>query len=323
MNVCRVLRTTIVLGLAAGFVASAGAAETIGHRFLALDFWHGKLYHVDQLDPARNWELPTGGGVKDMQLVGQGRLMISAGDGYVVYDLAKESRRVAQPGTVRNGHRPPPSGRLDVAGPNSKKGVTIFAVSPSGQIVRRVSVPGLKTLRMMRFTAEGTLLLTELEGASEITLDASTPAEKRIVRQFKLPRPRNAYMALQSADGSYWVAGGYAHALYQYRADGRLLRSFEADQPPGFSNWFYAGFQMLKNGHVVQANWTGHSEKDFKEGWKVVEFDRGGKVVWHWHVPREQAGTINGLIVLDDLDPALPADDAEGVLRSIPTARQP
>jgi hypothetical protein len=122
-------------------------------------------------------------------------------------------------------------------------------------------------------------------------------------------------MALKSTDGTCWVAGGYAHALYQYRADSTLLRTFEADQPPGFSNWFYAGFQLLKNGHVVQANWTGHNEKDFKEGWKAVEFDRDGKVVWHWHAPREQVGSINGLIILDDLDPALLNDDVYGVLQ--------
>ena len=298
MSFRRISRTTILLGLTAGLVQSAGAAETIRHRFLALDFWHGKLYHVDQFDLSKNWEMPTGGGVKDMQLVGQGRLMISAGDGYVVYDLAVR-KKVAEwhnpdvVGTVTARQCPDGSTWL---GANSKNGVTIFEVNLSGRIARRVTVPGLKTLRMMRFTPENTLLLTELDGATEITLDSSRPEATRILRRFKLPRPRNAYMALKSADGTSWVAGGYAHVLCQYQADGTLLRTLEADQPRGFSNWFYAGFQMLKNGHIVQANWTGHSENDFREGWKAVEFDPDGKVVWHWHVPREQAGSINGLM---------------------------
>ena len=152
------------------------------------------------------------------------------------------------------------------------------------------------------------------EGATEATPDAGVPDDKRIVCRFKLPRDRNAYMALAAADGTYWVAGGYAHALYQYAADGHLLRSFEAPQPPGLVNHFYAGFQMLPDGHIVQANWTGHSAKDFKEGWKLIEFDAQGQVVWHWHVPCEQAGTINNVIVLDHLDPAVFNDDAGGIL---------
>jgi hypothetical protein len=307
----------IGLLLALGFIPSAGAEEMIRHRFLALDFWHATLHHVDQLDPAKSWVMPSGGGVKDMQLIGQGRLMISAADGYVVYDLAGRKKLTEHhdpelAGTVTARRRPDGSTWL---GTNAKQGVTIFAVGPSGQVERRLRVPGLKTLRLMRFTPENTLLLAELSGAAEITLDPSAAEEQRIVRRFQLPRPRNAYMALKSADGTCWVAGGYTHALYQYRADATLLRTFEADQPPGFSNWFYAGFQLLQNGHVVQANWTGHNEKDFKEGWKAVEFDRDGRVVWHWQAPREQVGSINGLIILDDLDPALLNDDVYGVLR--------
>ena len=45
---------------------------------------------------------------------------------------------------------------------------------------------------------------------------------------------------------------------------------------------------QLSNGHVVQANWTGHNEKDYQPGWKLIEFDRNGKVVWTWHEPPER-----------------------------------
>lgn len=317
MNFRRLRDTLILFALMLGCATSGGAAEPIRHRFLALDFWHGKLFHVDQFDPTKNWDMPWGGGVKDLQLIGQGRLMISASDGYVIYDLAERTKQSEfhnrdLAGVVTARRRADGSTWL---GANTKQGVTIFAVNAAGQIERKLDVPALKTLRMMRFTPENTLLLTEFDGVAEITLESSTPAEQRIVRRFKLPRPRNAYMALKSADGFYWVAGGYAHALFQYRADGTLLRTFEAEQPTGFTNWFYAGFQLLANGHIVQANWTGHSEKDFKEGWKAVEFDGEGKIVWHWHASREQVGSINGLIILDDLDPARLNDDTHGVLR--------
>jgi hypothetical protein len=62
MNVRRILGTIVLLSLSLGFIEAASAEETIRHRFLALDFWHGKLYHVDQFDPSQSWEMPWGGG---------------------------------------------------------------------------------------------------------------------------------------------------------------------------------------------------------------------------------------------------------------------
>jgi hypothetical protein len=70
---------------------------------------------------------------------------------------------------------------------------------------------------------------------------------------------------------------------------------------------------MLKNGHIVQANWTGHGSKDSAKGVQIVEFDAEGKIVWQWH-DAEMAGTIHGLIVLDDLDPKVLNDDGSSVL---------
>lgn len=310
-----ILLSLACLTLTSGLAPAADEAA-IRHRFLAMDFWRGQLYYVDQTDPARNWQMPWVGGVRDVQLVGNRRLLISAADGFDVYDLGQRVKTggVHRPelrGTVTARRLPDGSTWL---GANLKQAVTLWQLDAADRLVRTVTVPGIHYLRMIRFTSRGTLLLCEFDGATEATLDAGVPDDKRILRRFKLPHDRNAYMALAAADGTYWVAGGYAHGLFQYRADGTLLRTFEAPQPAGLVNHFYAGFQFLPNGHVVQANWTGHNAKDFKDGWKLIEFDRQGQVVWHWHVPPEQAGTINNVIVLDDLDPAVFNDDASGIL---------
>jgi hypothetical protein len=60
-------------------------------------------------------------------------------------------------------------------------------------------------------------------------------------------------------------------------------------------------FQTLKNGHLVVATWTGHGANDSEKGQQVVEFDSNGHVVWTWHDPK-LAGSIHGVIILDDLD---------------------
>ena len=41
-----------------------------------------------------------------------------------------------------------------------------------------------------------------------------------------------------------------------------------------------------------------------------------GQLVWQWHDPA-RAGSINGVIILDDLDPAVLNEDASSVLRPV------
>ncbi|MCX6880336.1 MAG: hypothetical protein NTW21_41995 [Verrucomicrobia bacterium] len=98
--------------------------------------------------------------------------------------------------------------------------------------------------------SNNTLLLAEFDGATEISTKQNESAT--IIRRFQLPRPRCAYMALKAADGTCWLAGGYAQGLIQYGKDGKLLREFQAKQPEGLVNLFHAGFQFLGNGIMVR-----------------------------------------------------------------------
>jgi len=306
----------LILLISCASLMAHAQEPALQHRFLALDFWKGKVYHVDQANPSHNWEMPWGGGVRDWQLVGQNRLLISSNDGYSVYDLGSRRKVEDLHNRAFNGVttvRRRPDGTTWL-GANQGTNICVYVLDATNAISRKITIGGIRYLRMMRFTPENTALLTEWDGATEITLKPETPDSQRILRRFKLPRGQKAYMTLKSSDGTYWLAGGYAHGLFQYKPDGTLIRTLEAAQPEGFSNYFYAGFQALKNGHFVQANWTGHGERDFKEGWKLIEFDSEGKVVWHWHMPREQAGSINGVLVLDNLDTTALNDDTAGVL---------
>jgi hypothetical protein len=85
--------------------------------------------------------------------------------------------------------------------------------------------------------------------------------------------------------------------VVRFAADGKVLSRMQATQPEGLSNYFYAGFQVLPNGNLVVANWTGHSGRDFRPGWKLIEFTPDGKVVWNWNAP--WTGTPNAVIVFD------------------------
>ena len=303
------------------WTTSALSGAPIQHRFLVMDFWKGKVTHVDEKNPSNNWEMPWAGGLRDWQLIGQNRLLISCDDGYTVYDLISRAK-------VEEFHLPLLKGVTTVSrrkdgttwfGTNQGEKVCIYSMDSTHAILQTINFPDLKWLRVMRFTSDNTLLLAEYDGATEISTKQNEPAP--IIRRFPLPRPRCAYMALKAADGTCWLAGGYAQGLIQYGKDGKLLREFQAKQPAGLVNWFYAGFQFLGNGHIVQSNWTGHGEGDFQEGWKLIEFDAEGQVVWHWYVPREQAGSINAVLVLDDLDISVFHDDLD--LARPPVSRAP
>lgn len=312
--------------IAAAVIApSAPARDTaaIKHKFLALDFWKAKIHYVDENNPAANWSEPWGGGLKDMQLIGNKQLLVSNSQGWTIYDL-ETRKKVAD---VRldgiNGistARRLPDGRTFLGinqKTDGKESVAVCELDAKNTLVRKTVLPGLRWLRLMRRTPQDTWLLSEWKGTVEVTLKDGIADDKRILNNFILPRPRNAFMALRKPDGNTLVAGGYSAGLFEYKPNGELLREFVATQPQGMTNHFYAALQLLKNGHIIQSNWNGHSDKDYKPGWKLIEFNPDGKIVWTWNEPPEKIGTLNGLIILDDIDIGVLNDDVNGILGPI------
>ena len=298
--------------------ASAGAWATAGetqHRFILCDESRHLIHWVDERDPSKDWSMPISAGLHDMQLIGNGQLLLSQSQGYTVYDLharksVQEVRIADLAGAISVRRR---SDRSTVVGAN-QKGITVFDINGENAVVRKMNFPGLKTLRMMRLTTEGHVVLAEEQGLTEAAFDAASPDGGRILRRTALPRSRNAFMGLKKADGNYLLAGGYAHAFYEFAPGGATLRQFEATgMPQGLINKFYAGFQVLRNGNVVVCNWTGHGAPDSHLGWQLLEFAPTGKLVWKWHDP-QRAGTALNVLVLDDLDVQVLNDDAGGVL---------
>jgi hypothetical protein len=287
--------------------------EEIKHRFIVSDFMHSSLHYVDQTDASKNWTLKLPEIAFDLQLVGGNRLLCNRSKGYDVYDLAtletaESFKSDAVKDTVRSVRRLA-DGRTFLG----TQGGTVYEFDAQKNLAATYEMPkAAKYVRLMRFTPKGTLLLAAEDGAYEVTLEKGLEAEKRLVRKFALPRPRNAYMALYAPDGKLVLSGGYSKGLYMFDGEGKLLKDTVLQQPEGLNNYFYAGFQILKNGNLVMANWTGHSEKDFKPGWKAVELDAEHKVVWTWN--ESYGGTVNQLLVLDGLDTSVLQDDASGVL---------
>lgn len=286
----------------------------IKHRFVALDFINQQLHHIDENNPAANWSVPSSGALQDMQLAGDDRLVVSRHDGWCFMGLADGADRggvVSQITGIASLRLLPGGGVM--TGVNAKEGIELYELDDRGKVRHAYQLHGYRDLRTIRQTPQGTWLVAHFGGAVEVELDGQAKA----LRSFSAPNVKYAFQASRAPDGNYLLSGGYAKATFVLTPENQCLRSFAGVQPPGLESYFYSGFQQLANGHLVQANWNGHNDSDYKHGLKLFEFDAKGDTVWTWIAPKEQVGAITTFIVLDGLDTALAHDDANGVLKPV------
>lgn len=271
----------------------------IRHRFVALDYMNGRLHHVDESNRAADWSVPSGGTLQDMQLAGNGQVIVSLNDGWSFRRLAdgSEVSRVKTAVVGIAALRLLAGGGV-LAGVNTGEGIELVQFDAKGNTLRCFKLHEYRDLRQLRKTPQGSWLVAYHHGAVEVML--TEPAS--VLGAFSAPGVKYAYQALRTAAGNTWLSGGYSQAVVELSPENRVIRSFTAVQPPGFENNYYSGFQVLGNGHLVQANWNGHNDGDYKPGLQLFEFDAQGNTVWSWMAPKEQVGSITAFIVLDELD---------------------
>jgi hypothetical protein len=278
-----------------------------------MDEGRGILHYVDQRNPAKDWHLKLPKQIRDFQPIGQGRVLIAQSFGYSVYELATrtlvEDVKVSGLSGCLSARR-----RMDgttVLGAGQK----VIELDRTNAVRRTMTFANIKMLRMIRPTADGTVLLGEETGVTEAAFDADAPNGGRVVRHIPLPRGKYVFMALKKSDGGYLFSGGYARTLFDLGPDGAIRREYALKDPPptGAGPFFFAGFQVLKNGNFVVCNWTGHGPADSAKGWQILEFAPDRSLVWHWHDPTT-AGTLVNIAVLDDLDENTFFDDSTGIL---------
>lgn len=285
----------------------------IKHRFVALDYMKGLLHYVDEYNQDANWSVPSGGMLQDMQLAGNGRLIVSLNDGWSFRKLSEGSEcgQIKTDVSGISSLRLLPFGKV-FAGVNAKEGIELVEFDECGNVLRHFDFHDFRDLRQLRQTPQGSWLVTHHDGAIEVLLED----RPRILRQFTMPSVKYAYQALRKPDGNYLLSGGYSLSTFELTPEGKCIRRFSALQPEGMVSYYYSGFQLLDNGHLVQANWNGHNDADYHEGLKLFEFDPSGNEVWSWTAPKEKVGAITAFIVLDGLDVSLQHDDSNGPMEA-------
>ena len=270
-----------------------------------------QLSYVDLSDSSKNWYAAVPAG-RDLQLVGDGKVLIGTGTGYEERDIAngtKVSELTTYPGTqtarrLRNGN-------TLLAGANwqGKEGIVLVEADKNGSVQRLIVFPGFSYVRCIRETVKGTFLVTADNTVFEGDNKGNILWRAKITSTLEKP---HIWQAVRLANGETIVSTGYAKNFQVFSPEGKLVSTFTG--PTETNPNFFAGFQVLKNRNYVVTNWQGHGPKFGASGEQLLEFSPDGRLVWSWKQNPERFSSLQGVIVLDDLDISkLHVEDARGV----------
>lgn len=279
--------------------AGGGASFVSPKQLLLRDEGLSQLSYLDLAHPERNWYVPIPAG-RDLQLVGEGRVLVGTGEGYEVHDIKtgqKTSELTGHKGTVAA--RRLRNGNTLLTGLNwqGKSGIVLVEVDSSRAIVRTIVYPGFDYVRLVRETATGNFLVTADDVVFEGKPDGSIVWRTNLATKRK---SQHAWQAVQLADGRSIVSGGFSANL-QFLDKGHLVND-TIGGPVEVRPYFFSGFQVLKDGHIIVANWQGHGREMGSKGNQILAYDPAGKLVWAWQQDPTRFSSVQGVIVLDGLD---------------------
>ena len=287
----------------------------IQHGFIAIDEGHATLLHVNERDQSKNWLVPIGQPqARDMQLIGDGKILIGHHHGYSEFDIAlgrltKEFKSLAGVTAVRR----QPNGHTLIAGVDipHTKGVVVLELDENDREIHRVMFPG-DYVRLIRQTNEGTYLMSCNDRIREGSRDG------QYLREFPVEGFYHAWKSLRLPNGNLIVTAGYGAFIVELDPSGNIVRKFGGkDQvPEAVRPFFYAMFQQLPDGHIVLANWQGHGPGFGGSGVQLLEFDTAGQIVWTWSKP-DLISSLQGVLILDGLDITKLHDERAGVMAEL------
>lgn len=301
MNYINTLRQYFLLVLCAAFLMPAYSQSNVSYKsrkLLLRDEGLSQLSYVNLAKPKKNWYVSVPAG-RDLQLIGNNRVLIGTGNGYEERDLSngsKLSEITSFSGTqtahrLRNGNT-----LLAAANWQDKKGIVLVEVDQDGVVQKTVVYPGHTYVRCIRQLENGNFLVTadeivfEGDGSGNVVWKATVTG---------LPKP-HAWQAQRLTNGNTIVAGGYAKNFQVFDPSGKQIQIITG--PADVNPNFFSGFQVLKNGNFIVANWQGHGPDFGKSGHQLLEYDPSGKLAWSWKQDPAKFSSLQGIIVLNGLN---------------------
>ncbi len=306
-----------VLSVVVMSIFSAGAQQVIPqmkHRLLLADEGNQKIHYVNLHDTTKNWSIPVSSN-RDMQLVGDNKLMVSNGSGYEEYDLLthQQTKKVAIGSQIQSTFRiSDQETYVGIDGTVPK--ISIIDIA-SGKSKGIISIQPAITLRIIRATVKRTFLVGGKDAGMVYEIDSTG---KKI---WEANVGGSPYQAVRMPGGNTIVSTGYGAQIVVVDKNSKVIRKFP-ENPKDASLTavkpnFFGGFQVLENGNVVVTNWQGHGSGMGSSGVQLLEFDSTGIIVSGWKQNASYISSLHGVIVLDNLDTKVLNTDVNGILGPI------
>lgn len=286
-------------------------------RVLLCDEGNSRVLLVDLQSPAHAVWSKSIATMRDIQLVGGDRVAVSVSSGYVELDIntGEIKKQVTGYSGVESIRRLP-NGHT-VLGANANGGVTLQELDGQDAPVagHKVTFTSYVELRTLRRTPQGTFLIGVGTKLAEVNWNNQS------VWEMDVPNGNSVYQGLRLADGTVAVASGYGAAILVIDpTPKKVLKTIGGKAQPDAATVvpnFYAGFQILPNGHFVVTNWEGHGGGNGGKGYQLLEYDSSGALVWKWKQDPNLVSSLHGVIVLDRLDTSKLHDEVNGVLAPV------
>ncbi|WP_207426690.1 hypothetical protein [Pedobacter sp. SYSU D00535] len=282
-------------------------------KFLLRDEGLSQVSLVNLDDSTRNWMVKVPAG-RDLQLVGNGRVLIGTGNGYEELDITsgKKLKEVTTyPGAVMA--RRLKNGNTLLVGFNweGKKGAVLLEVADDGSKKKVLNFPEYDYVRLVRETKKGYLV-----PANKVVFESDANGKIIWKAQLTGPQKTNSWQALPAGKGKIVVSAGYAGNFQIFDKEGKALTTFTG--PENVNPNFFSGYQILKNGNYLVTNWQGHGPNYGKSGHQLLEFTPQGELVWSWKQDPAKYSSLQGVLALDGLNPEyLYVEGKKGKLKKV------
>jgi len=284
------------------------------HDMLLVDEQARQIHRVNVRSKEANWSRGFGGAlIRDLQLIGDDRVLVSIEQGYAELDVKtgavlKQIKSLGRVETVRrtgDGHT-----WLGMSG----RGGEVKELDENDREVRSFKVKGGAFIKVMRHSGANTLFVGNRTEILEVDFTGSVLKRWRTSESGQ----SDAYLATRMPDGRVLMAGGKDRSFTVYDSAGKLIKKIggvgsDLYKVTGGSSW--AGFQLLPNDDVVLSIWQGHQGDG--RGVQVVQFDLEGEIQWLWKHDPQLIKSLHGVIVLDGLDTSKLHDSLHGYLAPV------
>ncbi len=286
-------------------ITSANWSETLypfsKRRMILRDEGNPHLHLLDLGTPANDWATQTDGPyARSAQLVGNNQVLGGRSDGYEIYDL--QTGRILK---VVQGFPDTQAAYRMANGETmlAQTGGHLNFLDASDRVTHTISYPGYSYVRLVRPTRRGTFLVPSdtvlFEGdANGNVLWSTAPTGLGWGHIFEaLPMASGDVIVSTFFGSSLDVVDRTTH-MVTFRYGTKALPNAAMLRISDF-----AEFQILPNGNFITANWLSSGPGNAGNNVEIIEFDPTGAVVWFYKTDPAVFSAIQGVMVIDGLDP--------------------